>query len=139
MDDSRDPVMTSNRLLVVDDALIIRQRIRAIAEEAGWQVAGEAKNGNEAIALYQQEKPNLVTLDIVMPDLDGVSALIQIMKLDPEARVIMVSAVNQRDKLAECIRVGALDFVVKPFEKAALRGLFERYFIVGRKQEEIEP
>ncbi len=70
--------MRAKRVLIVDDALIMRKRIRDIAEEAGWQVAGEAKDGEEAVALYQQEKPDLVTLDIVMPKLDGVSALKQI-------------------------------------------------------------
>jgi two-component system chemotaxis response regulator CheY len=119
--------MTAKRVLIVDDALIMRKRIRDIAEEAGWQVAGEAKDGTEAVALYQREKPDLVTLDIVMPNLDGVSALRQMIHDDPRARVVMVSAVNQKDKLAECIQIGAIDFIVKPFEKAALRGLFEKY------------
>ena len=120
--------MASNRVLIVDDALIIRKLIKEIAEEAGWQVAGEAKDGNEAVAMFAEQQPDLVTLDIVMPNLDGVSALKQIVQNDPGAQVVMVSAVNQREKLAECIRAGAIDFVVKPFEKAALRSFFEKYF-----------
>jgi two-component system chemotaxis response regulator CheY len=126
--------MTAKRVLIVDDALIMRKRIRDIAEEAGWQVAGEAKDGTEAVALYQREKPDLVTLDIVMPNLDGVSALRQMIHDDPRARVVMVSAVNQKDKLAECIQIGAIDFIVKPFEKAALRGLFEKYLSAERQK-----
>ena len=119
--------MAGKRVLIVDDALIIRKRIREIAEEAGWQVAGEAKDGEEAVALYQQEKPDLVTLDIVMPKMNGVSALKQMMHDDPQARVVMVSAVDQKTKLAECIQAGAIDFIVKPFEKAGLLSFFEKH------------
>ena len=126
--------MAAKRVLIVDDALIMRKRIREIAEEAGWQVAGEAKDGEEAVALYQQEKPDLVTLDIVMPKLDGVSALKQLMQHDPQARVVMVSAVNQKEKLAECIQAGAIDFIVKPFEKATLRSFFEKYLAAESQQ-----
>lgn len=123
---TRDTAMGAKRLLVVDDALFMRKRIREIAEDAGWEIAGEAQDGEEALALYQQEKPDLVTLDIVMPKMDGVSALKQLMQHDPQARVVMVSAVNQKQKLAECIQAGAIDFIVKPFEKAALRSFFEK-------------
>ncbi|MEK6233601.1 MAG: response regulator, partial [Planctomycetales bacterium] len=83
--------MAGNRVLIVDDALIMRKRISKIAEESGWQVAGEAADGEEAVALYQREKPDLVTLDIVMPKRDGVSALQQLIQDDPQARVVMVS------------------------------------------------
>ncbi len=123
--------MGAKRLLIVDDALIMRKRIRDIAEEVGWQVAGEAKNGEEALALYEQEKPDLVTLDIVMPKMDGVEALKQLIASDPKARVVMVSAVDQKAKLTECIQTGALDFIVKPFEKIRLVQLFEKYLGVN--------
>lgn len=120
------PVM-AKRVLIVDDALIMRKRIKDIAEEAGWQVAGEARDGAEAVALYKQERPDLVTLDIVMPKMDGVSALKLLLADDPAARVVMVSAVDQKEKLHECIRTGAIDFIVKPFEKSRLRSLFDKY------------
>ena len=119
--------MRAKRVLIVDDALIMRKRIKDIALEAGWQVAGEASDGTEAISMYSQEKPDLVTLDIVMPKLDGVLALKEIMQKDPDALVVMVSAVNQREKLAECIQLGALDFIVKPFEKNNLLCFFRKY------------
>ncbi len=118
--------MSAKRLLVVDDALFMRKRIREIAEDVGWEIAGEAANGEEALSLYQQQQPDLVTLDIVMPKLDGVSALKQLMRHDPQARIVMVSAVNQKSKLAECIQAGAIDFIVKPFEKATLREFFKK-------------
>ena len=116
----------ANRLLIVDDALIMRKRIGKIAESAGWQIAGEARDGVEAIELYEQLKPDLVTLDIVMPRLDGVSTLKRIMEIDPNARIVMVSAVDQKNKLAECIASGVMDFIVKPFERTVLHGFFEK-------------
>jgi two-component system chemotaxis response regulator CheY len=117
---------TSKRVLIVDDALIVRKRIRDIAEQAGWQVAGEAKTGREAVSMYQQVRPDLVTLDIVMPEMDGVEALQQVIEFDAQAKVVMVSAVNQKEKLSQCIRAGAIDFIVKPFEKSDLRRFFEK-------------
>lgn len=116
----------SKRLLIVDDAVIMRMRIREIAREAGWTVVGEAANGQEAIARFRELTPDLVTLDIVMPVKDGVTALREIRQEYPGARIIMVSAVDQREKLMECIRLGALDFVVKPFNKASLTDVLSR-------------
>ena len=117
----------AKRVLIVDDALIMRKRIKEIAEQAGWEVAGEATNGEEAVALYRQMSPDLVTLDIVMPKMDGVTALKEVMAADPNARVVMVSAVDQREKLTECIATGAIDFIVKPFDVMRLRSLFDKY------------
>ncbi len=117
----------AKRVLIVDDALIMRKRIRDIAERAGWEIAGEAANGAEAVEMYRQLKPDLVTLDIVMPEVDGVEALKQMIAADPDAHVVMVSAVDQREKLTECIESGAMDFIVKPFDVARLQGLFEKH------------
>jgi two-component system chemotaxis response regulator CheY len=114
-------------LLVVDDAAIMRKRIAGIAREAGWEIVAEATNGLEGLALYRQHEPDLVTLDIVMPELDGVETLRQLRTEAPESRVVMVSAVDQRAKLRECIALGALDFVVKPFDKERLLSLFKKY------------
>jgi two-component system, chemotaxis family, chemotaxis protein CheY len=117
----------AKRVLVVDDALIMRMRIKEIALDAGWEIAGEATNGEEGLEMYRALAPDLTTLDIVMPKLDGVSVLRQIRAEDPAARVVMVSAVDQKGKLTECIRLGALDFIVKPFDKARLRSFFAKY------------
>ena len=100
--------------------------IKEIAREAGWTVVGEAVNGQEAVARYTELAPDLVTLDIVMPQMDGVAALREIRQRDPSARVVMVSAVDQKDKLLECVRLGALDFIVKPFNKASLQGVLAK-------------
>ena len=128
--------MGAKRVLIVDDALIMRKRIREIAEEAGWQVVGEACDGEEAVALYPSVRPDLVTMDIVMPKMDGVTALRHLMRQDPQARVVMVSAVNQKDKLAECIQAGASDFIVKPFEKASLLRFFEKRGVADNRRED---
>ena len=119
--------MNEKRLLIVDDTLFMRKRILEIADEAGWETVDEAEDGEQAVARYQQNRPDLVTLDIVMPKLDGVSALRRIIQHDPTARVVMVSAVNQKAKLAECIQAGAIDFIVKPFEKDHLHQFFAKH------------
>lgn len=118
--------MAEKLVLIVDDALIMRRRIAEIASNAGWRVAGEASDGREAIQMYRDTKPDLVTLDIVMPGVDGVDALREIRSFDPEARVVMITAVNQKEKLAECIGLGAMDFIIKPFDKENLMQFFER-------------
>jgi two-component system chemotaxis response regulator CheY len=119
----------SKRLLIVDDALIMRRRIKDIAVQAGWEVVGEATNGEEAIAFYERDRPDLVTLDIVMPKMDGVAALKRVMAIDPEAQIVMISAVDQREKLSECVAHGAIDFIVKPFDAGRLRKLFDKFLV----------
>ena len=116
-----------NRLLIVDDALIMRMKIKDIAAAAGWNVVAEAKNGEEAVELYEQHQPDLVTLDMVMPELDGLAALRAIRKSNPNAQVVMVSAIDQKQMLNDCITSGAMDFIIKPFEPARLQAFFERY------------
>lgn len=120
-------VPAPKRLLVVDDALIMRAMIKDIAQQAGWEIAGEATNGRECLERFRELSPDLVTLDIVMPELDGVKALRQLREEHPNAAVVMVSAIDQKEKLAECIRLGARDFIVKPFDRDHLRSLFQRY------------
>jgi two-component system, chemotaxis family, chemotaxis protein CheY len=114
------------RLLVVDDALFMRKLICGVAAEAGWEVVGEASNGAEAISLYQQYHPDLVTMDLVMPVMGGLEALRQIRALDPEARVIVVTALDQKQALMDSIQGGALDFIVKPFERQRVLALFSK-------------
>jgi two-component system chemotaxis response regulator CheY len=108
-------------LLVADDALIIRQIIKDLATSAGWTVVGEASNGKEAVERYEQLRPDAVTLDLVMPETDGLFALHGIMSLDPEAKVLLVSALEQRGVLKDAFKAGAADFVSKPFDKGSLQ------------------
>mgnify|MGYP005817217415 CR=1 FL=1 len=114
------------RLLVVDDAMIMRKLIRDTALEAGWEIVGEAANGAEAVALYQTLRPDLVTMDLVMPVMGGNEALRQIRAIDGEARVVVVTALDQKQTLMESIRDGALDFIVKPFERERIRGVLDK-------------
>ena len=116
-----------NRLLIVDDALIMRMKIRQLAEAAGWTVVAEAKNGAEAVKLFSEHAPDMVTLDMVMPEMDGLAALKAIRAANGQAQVVMVSAVDQKEKLKECIASGAMDFIVKPFDDSRLQEFFERY------------
>ena len=115
-----------NRLLIADDALIMRMKIRDVAQKAGWTVVGEASNGAEAVAKYAELRPDLVTMDLVMPELDGLEALRAIRGKFPAAAVVMISAVNQKERLRECIVAGAVDFIVKPFQAVELQAFFER-------------
>jgi two-component system, chemotaxis family, chemotaxis protein CheY len=127
--------MMAKRVLIVDDALIMRMKIKEIAEESGWEVVGEAKDGSEGVTRYRELRPDLVTMDIVMPLMDGVEALRAVKQFDPQARVVMVSAVDQREKLMQCVRLGAIDFIVKPFDKASLKKFFIK---LGRSECEEE-
>ena len=107
-------------LLVVDDALIIREIVKETAIGVGWEIAGEATNGQEAIDQYLQLKPSAVTLDMVMPEYDGIHALRGIISADPEAKILVLSALDQKAVLQEAFKLGASDFIVKPFDKARL-------------------
>jgi two-component system chemotaxis response regulator CheY len=104
------------RILVVDDAAFMRKMVSDALTKGGHEVVGEAGNGNEAVARFQELKPELTTLDITMPEKDGLAALKEIIELDPGARVIMCSALGQESKVLESIKLGARDFVVKPFQ-----------------------
>ena len=104
------------RILVVDDAAFMRKMVSDALTKGGHEVVGEAGNGLEAVAQYQALKPEVTTLDITMPEKDGLAALKEIIELDPSARVIMCSALGQESKVLESIKAGARDFVVKPFQ-----------------------
>ena len=106
----------NGKLLLVDDAPIIRLKLKNILVKAGITIVGEANNGQEAIEKYRQLKPDLMTMDIVMPIKDGIMALEEILAEDKAAKVIMVTAIDQRDSLMKAIRLGAVDYIVKPFE-----------------------
>ena len=104
------------RVLVVDDAAFMRKMVSDALTKGGHEIVGEGANGEEAVTLYQELSPELTTLDITMPEKDGLAALKEIIELDPSARVIMCSALGQESKVLESIKLGAKDFVVKPFQ-----------------------
>ena len=104
------------RVLVVDDAAFMRKMVSDALAKGGHEVIGEASNGVEAVERYKELAPEVTTLDITMPEKDGISALQDILALDPSARVVMCSALGQESKVLEAIKSGAKDFVVKPFQ-----------------------
>lgn len=107
----------TNKVLIVDDAAFMRMMIRNILKDASdFEVVGEAANGIEAVEKYKELKPDIVTLDITMPEMDGLEALKQIIQLNPSAKVIMCSAMGQQGMVLDAIQNGAKDFVVKPFQ-----------------------
>jgi two-component system chemotaxis response regulator CheY len=105
----------SQTVLICDDAIFMRTMVGDILQKAGFQVVGEAETGVQAIQKYQELKPDLVTMDIVMPELGGIDAVREICRQDPAARVLMCSAMGQQALVVEAIQAGARDFVVKPF------------------------
>ncbi|WP_248928814.1 response regulator [Paenibacillus hamazuiensis] len=105
------------RIMVVDDAAFMRAMLKTMLTEEGHEVVAEASNGLEAVQMYASAKPDLVTMDITMPELDGVGAVKEIRKNDPGAKIIMCSAMGQKAMVVEAISSGAKDFVVKPFQK----------------------
>jgi len=106
------------RVLVVDDAAFMRKLLSDALVSGGHEVVGEAGNGAEAVVRWQELRPELTTLDITMPEKDGLAALAEIMAIDPSARVVMCSALGQEGKVLEAVKLGARDFVVKPFQPA---------------------
>lgn len=106
----------ANRILIVDDAAFMRMMIRDILSKNGYEVVGEAADGAQAIEKYKEHKPDLITMDITMPEMDGITALKEIRKMDPNAKVIMCSAMGQQAMVIDAIQAGAKDFIVKPFQ-----------------------
>jgi two-component system, chemotaxis family, chemotaxis protein CheY len=104
------------RILVVDDAAFMRKMVKDALSGAGHEVVGEAGNGVEAVARFQELSPDLTTLDITMPEKDGLAALAEIVAVDPSARVVMCSALGQETKIVQALKLDAKDFVVKPFQ-----------------------
>jgi two-component system chemotaxis response regulator CheY len=104
------------KVLIVDDAAFMRMMLRDILAKNGFEVVGEADNGKVAVQMYSELKPDVVTMDITMPEMDGIAAVKEIKAADPTAKVVMVSAMGQQAMVIEAIRSGAADFIVKPFQ-----------------------
>ena len=106
----------ANGILIVDDAAFMRMMIRDVLTKNGFEIVGEAENGQKAIEKYKELTPELVIMDITMPEVDGIQAVKEIKKMDPNAKVIMCSAMGQQAMVIEAIQAGAKDFIVKPFQ-----------------------
>lgn len=114
-------------ILVCDDAAFMRQALILILKGAGHTVVAEASNGKECVVQYENTHPDIVLMDITMPDMNGIEATQLIKALDPNAKIIMVSAMGQQDKVFSAIAAGAKDFIVKPFEKERILACIEKY------------
>lgn len=114
------------RVLIVDDAMFMRRMLSDILEKGGHTVCGEASTGKEAVEQYQEVKPDLVTMDIIMPDMSGIEAVKEIRKLDNDAKILMVSAMGQQALVLEAVQAGALDYVVKPFQPSRVLESIDR-------------
>ncbi|QHS22258.1 response regulator [Virgibacillus sp. MSP4-1] len=106
----------AHKVLIVDDAAFMRMMIKDILEKNDFEVVGEAQDGNQAVEKYKELQPDLVTLDITMPEKDGITALKEIKESNPDAKIIMCSAMGQQAMVIDAIQAGAKDFIVKPFQ-----------------------
>lgn len=106
----------ATKVLIVDDAAFMRMMIKDILAKNGYEIVGEAENGMKAIEKFQELRPDLTTMDITMPEMDGITAVKEIKKIDANAKVIMCSAMGQQAMVIEAIQSGARDFIVKPFQ-----------------------
>jgi len=114
------------RILIVDDAAFMRMMIKNILLKNGYEIVGEAENGKMAVDLYSETKPDLVTMDITMPEMDGIEAVKAIRSTDSSASIIMCSAMGQQSMVMDAIQAGAKDFIVKPFQQDRLLQAIER-------------
>ena len=108
------------KVLIVDDAAFMRIQIKNMLSKNGYEVAGEAENGAMAVELYKELQPDVVTMDITMPEMSGLDALREIIKVDPQAKVVMVSAMGQEAMVRDAILSGAKGFIVKPFKEEGI-------------------
>lgn len=127
-------VSVGEKILVVDDSMFMRGVLRSILEENGHTVIGEAENGMEAIQKYVELKPDLVTMDITMPDMTGLEAVKAIRQIDGNARIIMCSAMGQNAMVMEAMKNGALDFIIKPFKASTVMESIRRCEIFKKIQ-----
>jgi two-component system chemotaxis response regulator CheY len=125
--------METIRVLIIDDLPFMRAAIRGVLEDGGIQIAGEAENGKEGLFLYMQTRPDIVLLDIVMPVMDGITALQKLMRQDSRARVIMCSALGEQELIVRAIQLGARDFIVKPFQPQRILSAIQK--AVGKSRD----
>ncbi len=116
-------------VLVCDDAIFMRTMITDILTQAGYEVIGEAESGAQAVERYRELRPDMVTMDIVMPDMGGIDAVREIVKADPDAKILMCSAMGQQALVVEAIQAGAKDFVVKPFQPSRVLEAVQRLLV----------
>ena len=126
--------MAVENVLIVDDSRTSRRMLREICEDIGLKVIGEAKDGEEGFLMYKELNPDLVTLDITMPKIDGIQALALIKKYNPEALTVMITAAGQREKMVQAVKYGAAEFITKPYDKPEIEFLLKKVIEKNEKQ-----
>ncbi len=111
------------KILIVDDSRTSRKFLKTMLEADQHEIIGEASNGVEGIQKYKELNPDIITMDITMPELDGIEALKQIMEFDPNAKIVMVTAAGQKNKIVDAVKYGAKDFLAKPFDAEQIRNI----------------
>lgn len=124
------------KIIIVDDAAVIRYMLKKLFEKNGYEVVAECVNGTDAVTRYEIHKPDLVTMDITMPDMDGITAVSEIIKLDPSAKIIICSAMGQIDKVKDAVKAGAKHFLVKPLQPEKVMEVVHK--IIGEATEATE-
>ena len=114
------------KVLIVDDSRTSRRMLRELLEEMGHTVVDEATNGEDGFVKYKALNPDLVTLDITMPKMDGIQALALIRKYDSEAKAVMITAAGQREKMVQAVKYGASEFITKPYEKSEIEKILKK-------------
>ncbi|MBN2027251.1 MAG: response regulator [Actinobacteria bacterium] len=120
----------SPKIMIVDDAMFMRNKIKKILLASGYEDIIERSNGREAVESYKEHHPDLVTMDIIMPDMDGIAALAQIIAFDPEAKVIMITAMGQQRMVVDAIKGGAMDFITKPFQEEKVKETIRQLLLI---------
>lgn len=109
-----------NKVLIVDDSWIIRYRLKEVLKRKGFDIVAEAEDGIEGVKLYKKYQPDIVTMDVTMPKMDGIDAVKSILEFDAQAKIVMISAMGQRFKVVQALKAGAIHFIVKPFDDAKI-------------------
>jgi two-component system chemotaxis response regulator CheY len=125
--------MTKPTVLVIDDSALIRAQLKQLFNKMECQVVAEAASGDFLLSLYEQHRPTLVTLDIVMPGKDGLTALLELMQVHPEARVVMCTSLTTRDKILACQKAGVMQYLLKPFDPVRAEQIFRFALAQPRK------
>ena len=118
--------MPESTAIVIDDSRVTRRALGAVIEAAGCRVVGEGASGDELLALYEQHRPTMVFLDMIMPGKDGLTAAAELLQKHPRAMVVMCTASNSRDKIAACLRIGVANYLIKPFENESVTRTLSR-------------
>ena len=116
----------AKRIMIVDDSRVIELQLEQLLEETGYEVAAICRDGETAIAAYEEVKPDLVTMDIIMPGMDGLETARTILEAHPEAKIVMISSLAYDDTINESKEIGAKDFIFKPFDKEQILSTFDR-------------